>query len=68
MTNPTHNVRAIKEMLFNEKPNAFMAAKVPSMEIGKARAAMIVDGILPRNREMTRTTRTTVIKRVFLAS
>ena len=67
-TNPTESVRAISEMLSRLKPSTYMAAKVPTTDMGRARLGMIVAGILRRNRKMTMTTRHTVSTRVNFTS
>jgi len=67
-TKPTDRVSAIRVMLFTEKPNAYMAAKVPIIESGSARLGMRVADILRRKRNMTMMTRPMVSSRVNFTS
>ena len=52
MTIPTIRVNASMVIWFRVKPMAFMAAKVETMEVGMATAAMSVVRMLARNRKM----------------
>ena len=55
-TKPTDSVSASSVMLLIEKPNAYIAAQVPTSEIGTASAGMMVADTERRNRKITRTT------------
>ncbi len=59
-TKPTESVSAISEMLSRLKPSRYIAAKVPTTDMGSARLGMTVAGMLRRKRKMTMTTRHTV--------
>ena len=67
-TKPTARVRAMSVRLFTLKFKAYMAAKVPTTDMGSARLGMMVAVRLRRNRKMTRMTRITVRSRVNLTS
>ena len=56
-TNPTDSVSASSVILLIEKPNAYIAAQVPTSEIGTASAGMMVADTFRRNRKMTMMTR-----------
>ena len=55
-TKPTDSVRAIKERLSTVYPNRYMAAKVPTIDMGRARLGMIVAETFRRKRKITRMT------------
>src|SRR5512137_2209852 len=67
-TKPTDRVSAMRVMLLTEKPRAYMAAKVPTMESGSARLGMSVAETLRRKRKITIITRAMVSSRVNLTS
>src|SRR5512146_177736 len=67
-TKPTDRVRAMRLMLFTEKPRAYMAAKVPIMESGSAREGITVAERLRRKRKITMITSAMVRIRVNLTS
>ena len=56
-TNPTESVRAINERLSRLKWRTYMAAKVPTIEVGSASVGMTVALTLRRKRKITITTR-----------
>ena len=55
-TKPTDSASASSVMLLIEKPNAYIAAKVPTSDTGTASEGMMVADALRRNRKITRTT------------
>ena len=55
-TNPTDSVRAINDKLSRLKFSRYIAANVPTIEVGRARVGMIVARTFRRNRKMTITT------------
>src|SRR6266540_7150991 len=55
-TKPTDSVNASNVMLLMENPNAYIAAQVPTRDIGTASAGMMVAEAERRNRKMTRMT------------
>ncbi len=57
-TKPTESVNAISERLSRLYPSRYISAKVPMMDMGRARLAIRVAEMLRRNRKITRTTRT----------
>ncbi|MNH26650.1 hypothetical protein D3C79_867150 [compost metagenome] len=67
-TRPVARISAISDMLFNEKPHRYMAAKVPTSDTGTARVGISEARRLPRNRNTTRITSTTAMIRVCSAS
>ena len=67
-TKPTESVSAMSEMLSRLNPSTYMAAKVPTTDMGSARLGMTVAGMLRRKRKMTMTTRHTVSTRVNFTS
>ncbi len=67
-TNPTESVSAISEMLSRLNSSRYMAAKVPTTDMGRARLGMTVAGMLRKNRKMPMTTRHTVKSRVNFTS
>ncbi len=58
-TKPVAIVRAIRVRLFSEKPNMYIAPKVPTRARGTAMPAMAVAAKFCRNTKMTATTSTT---------
>src|SRR5436853_7757740 len=58
-TNPVAMVSAISDTLSREKPNRYMAPKVPTSESGTERLGMMVPGSERRKTKMTSTTSTT---------
>ena len=56
-TKPTDRVSASRDRLSRLKPSAYMTAKVPTTEIGKAKAGITVAEALRRNSRITSTTR-----------
>ena len=55
-TNPTDSVRAISDRLSRLKRRRYIAAKVPTIEVGKASVGIIVARTFRRNRKITITT------------
>ncbi len=53
MTMPTASASARREMVFSVNPISHMSRKVPMMEVGMARAAMMVARTWPRNSKTT---------------
>ena len=62
-TKPTDSASASSVMLLMEKPNAYIAAKVPISDTGTASEGMMVADALRKNRKITMTTRITEIIR-----
>ena len=56
-TKPTDSVRAIKDRLSRLKFSKYIAANVPTIEVGSASVGMIVARTLRRKRKITSTTR-----------
>ena len=67
-TKPTDRVSANSVMLLMEKSSMYIAAKVPSSEIGTASAGMKVADAERRNRKITRMTRPMAISSVSSTS
>ncbi len=63
-TKPTDSVKAISERLSRLKPMAYMAAKVPTTDMGSVSEGMTVAEKFRRNKNMTITTRPSVSTRV----
>ena len=65
---PTARERAIKVMMFNEKPIAYIKMNPPNNEFGKARPVMKVDFAEPKKKNTTTIQRMIPIKIVSLTS
>ena len=66
--NPIAIVSPMSDKLFTENPNAYMNMNVSRIENGSATVGIIVSRILPKNRNITNTTRRKAIMRVSLTS
>src|SRR5579875_3090994 len=60
-TNPVEMVSAIKVKLLSEKPNKYIAPKVPTSDSGTATLGITVADRVRKNRKITITTRATHI-------
>ena len=67
-TKPTASVSAISERLSRLYPSRYMTAKVPTSDIGSARAGMVVARTFRRKRKITITTRQSARNRVNFTS
>src|SRR5262249_20972514 len=67
-TNPTDSDNAISDKLSRLKPSNFIAANVPTIEMGSARLGIDVADKLPRKMKITSTTRATVSSNVNCTS